>query len=241
MLWQAERLPRRHPALDVPSPGATHAERADLIARSWDSLRARGLAGGGKASSELVDMLNLLAHPALSIDIWVWADRTISGLAASVGEQALLGVVDGDDVWLVPARHSALAEAAVSVAGELPAGVGRSVTLPHEVLVAADAQAGGDAKALVTALEDRDVELCQAQELAGMYFGMVARGQYGVERSGRDGTRRRGELVVGYHDTDAGRYLTQRAPNAQGRAWITVAPADNQVIAHRVWELIAQL
>lgn len=241
ILWEAERLPTKHVALDVPSPGMTHTERATLVEQAWGSLRARKLARGGKAAGELVDMLNLFAHCTVSIDTWVWVEREIRALAVSVGNQALLGVVDGNEVWLIPADDGALAEAAVSVAGELPAGVGRSISLPHETLREADAEAQGDARALVTALEDRSLPLWQAQELAGMFLGMVARGQFGVERLDRQGTRRRARRVVGFHDTDAGRYLFQLARSADGDDWATVTPADNAVLAGRVWELLDEV
>ncbi|WP_158884271.1 ESX secretion-associated protein EspG [Amycolatopsis anabasis] len=241
VLWEAERLPARHPALQVPSPGMTHTERRELVGQAWDSLAARRLARGTRASGELVDMLNLLAHPKVSIDVWVWAEREIKGLAVSVGSQALLGVVDNGEVWLIPAWDTSLPEAAVSVAGELGPGVGHSVSLPHDVLVAADADARGDAKALVTALEDRRVPLGEAQEIAGMLVGMVARGQFGVERLGRDGQMHRAGRVVAFHDTDAGRYLFQLGRNSDGRDWATVTPADNHLLSQRIWELLEEV
>lgn len=241
MLWEVERLPSRHPALEVPSPGTTHPERRGLVDDAWESLTRRDLARRGRASGELVDMLNLFAHPQISVDVWVWAEREIKGLAVSTGSQALLGVVDGDEVWLIPARDGSLAEAAVSVVGELGAGVGHSVSVPHEVLVAADSDARGDPQALVTALEDRGVELWHAQELAGMFVGMLARGQLGVQSLGRDGQQHRNDRVVAFYDTDAGRYLFQLEQGADGRTWGTVTPADNAVLANRVWELLGEL
>jgi hypothetical protein len=241
VLWEAERLPPPHPALRVLSPGRTHSERRVLVEKAWAALGERQLARGTRASAELVDQLNLLAHPKVSIDVWVWADREIKGLAVRIGSQALLGVVDRDEVWLIPARDTSLPESAVSVAGELRAGVGRSVSLPHRIVRAADADAQGDPKALVTALEDRGVELSEAQELAGMMVGMTARGQLGVERLGRDGTMHRGGRVVAFHDTDAGRYLVQLGAGAGGQDWLTVAPADNQLLATRLWELLDEV
>ncbi|MFI6029257.1 ESX secretion-associated protein EspG [Amycolatopsis magusensis] len=241
MLWEAQGLPDRHVALDVPTPGHTHAERAALVERAWRTLAGRGLARGRRADGAVLDLLNLLARPKVSIDVWVWAEREIHGLAVSVGSEALLGVVDGDEVWLIPTRDSALAEAAVSVLGEMQPGVGRSVSLPHEVLVEADADARGDAKALVTALEDRGVPLWQCQELAGMLIGTVARGQFGVERQSRDGQPHRAPRVVAFHDTDAGRYLFQLTRNTDNRDWATVAPADNTLLAQRVWELLEEV
>ncbi|HKS45568.1 MAG TPA: ESX secretion-associated protein EspG [Amycolatopsis sp.] len=240
VLWEAERLPPLHPALRVPSPGRTHTERRALIGQAWESLRARGLARGERVSGELMDQLNLLTHPKVSIDSWVWTDREIKGLAVSTGRQALLAVVDGGEVWLIPARDTSLPESAVSVAGDLHAGVGHSVSVPHDVLRAADADAAGEPKALVTALNDRGVELWEAQELAGMLVGMTARGQFGVERMGRDGTMHRAARVIAFYDTDAGRYLVQVAGTG-GRDWATVAPADNQLIAGRIWELLDEV
>lgn len=241
VLWEAEGLPERHVALDVPSPGATYAERAQLVEQAWDSLNDKRLARGQKPSPGLVDSLHLLAGPQVSIDVWIWTDRQITGLAVSSGSQALLGVVDNDEVWLIPARETGLADAAVSVAGELPAGIGNSVSLPHRVLIEADAEAGGDAKAMVTALEDRDVELWHAQELAAMLHGMTIRGQFGVQRTGRDGRTHRGGGVVAFYDTEKGRYLFQVRAGDDGRDWATVVPADNGMLAGRVKELLSEV
>ncbi|GAA1195443.1 ESX secretion-associated protein EspG [Prauserella alba] len=241
MLWEAERLPRRHPALDVPSAGVTHRERSDLIEQAWESLAQRRLAKGHQATSDLVDMLNLFVRPAVAIDMWVWTDRQISGLAVSTGSQALMGVVDGDEVWLIPARDSSLPESAVSVAGETAAGIGWSATLPHDVLVDADREAGGDARGLVGALADRGVALSEAQEVAAMLAGQTVRGQFGAQAHGRDGSVRRAPRVVSFFDSDKGRYLLQVAPGGDGRRWATVAPADNTLLAQRVWELLDEM
>ncbi|EHY89505.1 ESX secretion-associated protein EspG [Saccharomonospora azurea] len=241
VLWEELDLPRRHVALEVPSPGTTWSERARYVDEAWETLADRGLARGRTVIPEVGDLLYLLARPRTSVDLWVWTDRRITGLAASSGRDAVLGVVDAGEVWLIPSRDAALAAAAVSVAGELPPGVGRSISVPHEVLVEADAEARGDAKALVPALEDRGVELWQAQELAGMLLGMVTRGQFGAQRLDRDGRMRRAGRVVAFHDTDAGRYLFQVAPGGDRRDWATVTPADNALLAERVWELLDEV
>src|SRR5882762_7895641 len=101
VLWENERFPRRHVALDVPSPGRTHSERARLVADTWRSLEQRGLADRGRATPDLSDDLTLLAYPRRSVYGFIWtADRKITLLAASNGGSALMGVVDGDEVWL---------------------------------------------------------------------------------------------------------------------------------------------
>lgn len=240
VLWENSGLPRRHVALDVPSPGTSREERAELVEQAWKSLAARRLARGYRASGELTDMLHLLARPQVGVDVWVWAEREIRGRAVSLRGQALLAVVDAGEVWLIPATEDGLAEAAVSVTGELGPGIGQTVSIPHETLVSADAAARGDAKTLVTALEDRGVPLWEAQELSGMLLGQEARGQFGAERTGRDGIARRAGRVVAFYDTDAGRYLFQLGKGADRRDWATVTPADNALLVERIRELVAE-
>ncbi|MFE3176270.1 ESX secretion-associated protein EspG [Amycolatopsis sp. NPDC059090] len=241
VLWESLDLGGRPAALAVPSPGRTHTERAELIESVWDSLAQRRLARGRRPSGTVLDQLHLLARPREALDVWVWADREIRGRAVSRGSQAVLAVVDRDEVWLIDAEPDTLADAAVRVAGDFDAGVGQSISVPHSTLVAADTAAAGDPKALVTALEDRGVALWEAQELAGMLMGQAARGQFCAERVLRDGTVRRSPHVAAFYDTDSGRYLFQLTDDSDGHTWATVSPADNAVLAERVRELQAAI
>jgi hypothetical protein len=242
VLWESQRFPRRHVALDVPSPGVTRGERAALVAQAWAGLAERGLAERGRAESGLADRLALLAHPERSVDGWVWTDREIRALSVQSGREAQLAVVDRDEVWLIPAHDSSFVEAAVSVAGDAPAGYGRSVNVPLQTLRAADEDAGGDPKALILELEDRDVQLNDAQTLAGMFSGIVTKGQFGAERTGNGRVTHRAGRVVAFHDNDrGGRYLYLTGPSPDGRMWATVTPSDNRGIATAVWELLEEL
>ncbi|MFD7654961.1 ESX secretion-associated protein EspG [Actinosynnema sp. NPDC059797] len=240
--WEGERLTRRNVALDVPSPGVTHTERAVFVGQAWGSLSERGLASNGRLTPELADAFALLANPQVSIDIWIWVDgRKIKGLAAAAGDEAVLAVVDGDEVWLIDARASALAEAAVSVAGEMPAGYGRSISLPNDLLRKASEEAGKDAEKLVLALERHGLPLHEAQELAGMCDGMSTRGQFGAERAQHSGPPVRAGRVVAWHDTPSGRYLHLVRPSSDGRNWSTITPIDNARLAGCVWELLQEI
>lgn len=241
VVWESQRFPRRHVALDVPSPGVTRNQRAELVAAAWAGLAERGLASRGRVDGELADRLALLAYPERSVDGWIWTDREVRGLAAQSGRDALLGVVDRDEVWLIPARDSSFVEAAVSMAGEWPAGRGRSISVPLDVLRAADVAAGGDPKSLIVELTELDVPLGKAQVLSGMFAGMVSRGQFGVERTAGGRTSRRADRVVAFHDNERGRYLYLTQPSADGRLWATVTPADNRTIATAVWELLDEV
>ncbi len=239
MLWEAEGLPLRHVAIDVPSPGMTYTERSVLVAGALRQLELRGLVRRGRALPELGDQLALLAHARTTIDAWVWADREIRALAVANSDQAALAVVDADQVWLIPARVTALPEAAVSVAGECPAGPGRSVSVPTDVLVAADGKAGGEPQNLVTPLQKAGLPLYEAQTLAAMFVGIGVRGQFGLERLNQ--RRQRASRVVAFHDTAQGRYLHVAKPSNDGEMWSTVAPADNARLAAAVGELLDDL
>ncbi|MET1074680.1 MAG: ESX secretion-associated protein EspG [Umezawaea sp.] len=242
VVWEAARLVRRNVALDVPSPGITHTERAEFVRRAWASLEGRGLARGGRVVPEIADALALLSNPQVSIDIWIWAGgRKITGLAAAAGEEAVLAVVDGDEVWLIESRGSALAEAAVSVAGDMPAGFGRSISLPNDVLRAASDEAGRSAEKLVLALERKGLPLSEAQELARMADGMGTRGQFGAERGQNGGPPLRAGRVVAFHDASSGRFLHQVRPSTDGRNWSTITPVDNARLAACLWELLQEV
>ncbi|HVK20277.1 MAG TPA: ESX secretion-associated protein EspG [Actinokineospora sp.] len=238
VLWAAERLPEKHVALDVPSPGKTHTERAKLVEAAFAGLAQRGLAESGRAVPELADWLSLLAHAPVAIDSWVWTDREIAALAVASGDQGLLAVVDRAEVWLIPARATAIADAAVSIAGDLPAGPGRSVSLPTDVLMKAD---NGDPQSMITVLVEHGVSLSDAQTLGSMLSGMTTRGQLCAERAQRRQKRERARRVVAFHDTDAGRYLYLARPSSDGRSWSTITPADNARLAGCVRELLDEL
>jgi hypothetical protein len=112
------------------------------------------------------------------------------------------------------------------------------VSVPLDVLREADEKAGGDAKALILQLENRDVALSEAHALSSMLTGMTVRGQFGAERVTRDQRVRRADRVVAFHDTDQGRYLYLVRPSPDGRVWATITPADNARLANCVWELL---
>lgn len=238
VLWADQRFPRRHVALDVPSPGVTTAERAKLVRQAWDSLEAKGLAERGRAVPELADRLSLLANPERAVDAWVWTDRAIRGLAVAAGRQAQLGVVDREEVWLIPSLDTSFVESAISMAGDTGGGYGRSISVPLDALRAAEQRAAGDVRGLITQLEREGVPLAEAQLLATMFEDMSLRGQFGAQRLSRDGRLRRADRVVAIHDTPRGRYLFTTRPSADGRSWATVSPADNARVAASVWELL---
>jgi hypothetical protein len=120
-------------------------------------------------------------------------------------------------------------------------GLGRSVSLPNDLVIAADNEAKNDTKKFITTLEAKGVSLNDAQSLTAMLAGIVTRGQFGAERRHRDQRIVRAGRVVAFHDTDNGRYLDLIRPSTDGRLWCTVTPADNQRLASCVWELLEEI
>lgn len=241
VLWESERLPARHVALDVPSPGRTHTERAELVRTAFSDLQQRGLAKNDRAVPELADWLNLLAHPQQSIDSWVWTDHQISSLAVTGGGTGLLAVVEPTEVWLIPARDTAIAEAAVSITGVMPAGRGYSVSVATDLLIAADARSQGSVPELARTLKESGVPASDANTLGTMLTGMGTRGQFGAERRQRDQHVRRADRVVAFHDTPDGRYGYVAKTNTSGQSWSTITPADNIMLAAWVRELLDEV
>jgi hypothetical protein len=241
VLWEHEKLPPKHEALTVPSPGRTHTERRQLVAKAFADLEGRGLAERERATPDLLDRLNLLAYPQLAIDSWVWTDHRISSLAVVAGPSALLAAVDGPEVWLIPARETSIAEAAVSVAGDVLAGPGRSVSVPADVLADADAEAHGDPREFAAALGRFGASGADARTMADMVRDMNVRGQFCVTRTQRDQRPVRADRVVAFHDTPRGRYVHLAKPNADGRVWSTVTPADTRRLVACVQELMGEV
>lgn len=242
VLWENERFPRRHVTLNVPSPGMTHTERSRLVQETWRSLEQRGLAERGRATPDVSDDLALLAYPRRAVYGFIWApDRKITLLAASNGGSALMGVVDGDEVWLIRTRDESIADSAVSVAGDMPPGPGQSVSLQTKVLTGADGRAHGDPQRLVMELSDEGVPLGQAQALVGMVAGMTTRGQFGVETAKGTERPKRADRVIAFHDTPNGRYLHLVKPSADRTKWSTITPADNQRLATSLRELLDEV
>lgn len=239
--WEAEELPGKHLAVDVPSPGSTHTERSALVADAWRTMDERGLVRRGKLDGDLADRLHALAHYDTAIDVWVWEDRQISGVAVHTRGYAQLAVLDAGEVWLIPARETALAESAVSVAGEVGAGRGRSVRLPYHAMHQAEQVADGDPERIITPLERSGLPLSEAQMLAVMLTDQRRRGQFGVQRRNPSGPPRRADRVVNFHDTGTGRFVSLIRPSTDGVDWMTVTPADNQRLAGCVWELLEEL
>ena len=222
--------------LEVPSRGATAAERAELTAAAYRSLAERGLATGGRLHERPAELLRLLAAPAVSIDVVGHAGGPFRALAAADSRQAVLARIDADELQLTEIRPTALARAAVDV---LPPGEPGPARTPQpfrrelleRVLSEDDEVAdpfGGDLDD-ETALERAGMPAADAAALVELAEDRRGGGQFGVSR----GPVRASTLVT-WFDTGGGRYLMTTE-----NAWISIAPADDARIAQRLADVLS--
>jgi hypothetical protein len=212
--------------LKVPSPGRTDAERAAIVDRAWAGLENADV-------PRLEHQLGILRRAEREIDGRVWVGRSLRLLAAALGDEAVLAVLDGDRLTLHDADATGLPRHALSVLPQTGAGPGRSVTLRTADFEAAAREATGQAE-LAAALRSRGV--ADATELADMIGDIVNRGQFGSAVRDRWGRRVRAGRVISFFDTADGRYLQVRRDN-DAEAWTTISPADPRRLLQHLTEL----
>ncbi|KAA5836295.1 ESX secretion-associated protein EspG [Saccharopolyspora hirsuta] len=221
--------------LQVPSLGRTMEERADLAADAFRALAGRGLAKGDELDEDLAAMLRLLVDHVTSVDVVGYVGQPVQALAAATRRSGVLAQLSGDQLTLTEIRPTALALSAVSVLPPGEPGTKRSLSLPKEQLTSAleedeDDPFGGDYDD-ETALVRAGLSGPDAAALAELAETRVGGGQFGVtHRSVRSST------LVTWFDTNEGRYLM-----VSEDSWLSIAPADNRRIEHRLAEVLAKL
>lgn len=239
VLWEHLGLRTMPLVLKVPSPGRTYTERAELAAGAWQSLARKGLGRPTAPEPRLEFLLRLLDGPSREVDGRFGVNRSVRWLAASHGADAVLATLDRRGLTLREAAATGLAREAVSGLPAIPAGQGRSVTLPSAQLDAA-ARDAHDAAEFERALVRRGVRARDAEVLGGTIARVKRQGQFGVAARDKWGRRHRAARVVGFFDTETGRYLQMRREEVDGSAWTTISPADNRLIVRELEEILAE-
>ncbi|HEX9335502.1 MAG TPA: ESX secretion-associated protein EspG, partial [Pseudonocardiaceae bacterium] len=133
-----------------------------------------------------------------------------------------------------------LAREALVALPQVPAGPGESITVRATDLDAA-ATSATDADGFEAALCRRGLPPRDASTLRRMFGNVRRQGQFGASARTRRGHRRRAPHVVGFFDTDAGRYLQLRRTTADGDAWSTISPADTRMLTAQLTDLLADI
>ncbi len=238
VLW--EHLGMEYPTmplvLKVPSPGKTDDERAAIVQGVWTGLEQRGLGRPVSMDPTLERLLQLLQRPDREIDGRLWLDGDVRVLAAATGEEAVLAVLANGSLTLRGADATGLPRYALSMLPAVPAGPGRSITLPTADFEAAAKEATKQEE-LSPALRSRGIRGDDADALADMIGDMTARGQYGAAARDRWGRRVRTPRVISFFDTAAGRYLQVRREQDGTEPWTTISSADSRRMLQHLTEL----
>lgn len=244
VLWHDLDQGRLPYPLDVPSLGSTMEERARLRLDVLDGLQRRGLAN----DQRLLDLLRLLANHRVAVDAVANMERRpVRAVAASDDDQAVLAVIDEDQIGLLEVRPTSLAKSIVGVLSDGTAGPGSALSLRVETLTAAVALQE-EPEESDDPWGDEDLDEKQALQRAGLSKqdatvigelaeNRVAGGQFGVTR--RDGSRyreERSDVLVNWFDTPQGRYLMVRE-----NGWLSLSPTDNERIANRIDSVLASV
>lgn len=231
--------------LKVDSPGRTTFQRAELAESAWASLAARDLGKPTDLEPELESMIRLIAAAQREVDARLWLGRSVRVLVASTGssesDRAVMAVKDGDTLSLRPAAATGLAREAATVLPPMPPGPGRSVTVRSADLDAAAAMAGDDVARFQAALHRHGVRTDDAETLAGMVQQVELRGQFGAAARDRQGRRVRAAHVVGFFDSQHGRYAQLRRESPSGEEWSTIAPVDRRTLISHIDELLSEV
>lgn len=237
LLWADLELgPQPYP-VEVRSHGYTMAERDELGGQVFATLARGGLIDErNEVDPRLDEWLMLLARPAFSVDALVFGEKALRVLAAAGTRDAVLAVLDDDELALQSSRPHELIGLMAGVVGDCPPGPGQPVRVPREVFSAAmQAFAGHGFFGFERALADAGVRGRETRALSTIVESpRRASGQLAANRAGR----RSG--VVSWFDTEAGRYGAT-VENVAGTRWVSLTPADGRWLAGRMTELLDRL
>ncbi|GDY33737.1 ESX secretion-associated protein EspG [Gandjariella thermophila] len=238
--WESERLPDKHRALLTPSPGTTYEERAELERRALAELASLGLARGEQIHPDLLAALRLIARAHQEFYGWWHAAEsdTVSAVVAVSGEDAVRAVLLNNQLTLEPVRAAGAADALVALLPQAPAGRGSAISMPEdEVGGSAGDGPGYGGGVMVSASTSVNASTAQLRRLLDQ--PRTGGGQLYAASRDHLGRKHRAPGPVTYFDTAAGRYVAVRRPGSDGRAWVTITPADPSTLASRLTESLA--
>jgi hypothetical protein len=244
LLWEQLRLGTPVRIFEVPSVGATVADRDRLRQIVLADLAGRDLAYRGRLEPEVEQALVTLArfHHAIDAVGILDDEERLLARAATDGRTAVLARLRDQTVSFDTFRPPGLVPETVKLIGDEKPGPGRSVTFP-EPDPAADRRASlqrrrdpeegfqGVFETIRPQSGGYELERRAAQvmwERSRRRIGMFT--VYGRDRAGR-------ELhtpVLSWFDTEDGRYIGHSRPGPDGQQWTTYTPADNGRITQQL-------
>lgn len=215
--------------LDMPSPGASRAERVRIEQGVWSTLGARGLATGlGEPARGLRAALAVVAQRVTAFELYT-AD--LHALLGRVNRRAVLVEFADGRLRLSTVADTGLAATITGLLPDLPAGTGQSITVDVGLLERAEAALTGAAKRVV--LRRGGLSRDDARTFADMVIGAEGHGQIVAEVVRPGAARRSARLVSFFHNT-SGRYRVIRTGDH-----ITITPATTAQLAAAADDLVS--
>ncbi len=236
LVWEDLGFGDPPPALDVPSHGATEADRDRLGTEVFATLARAGLVNDhDDVVPELEELLGMLHHHTVSVDALVFGEQPWRVLAAVRGSRGVLAVLNNEELALEPIARDDLVRAVAKVLGDHPAGPGEQVRLPRPAYSAAlRGYAETGYHGLERALADAGVRGSAMRPLITIAeAGRLAAGQLAV-----NGARGRSPVLT-WSDTKAGRYVIT-TEHVRDEQWVRVVPADLTWITRRLTDMLAE-
>ena len=222
-LWEAAGVGELPYPLELISHGYSMDERSALRRQTVQRLADRGLFDRyGRLEPEIDGWLGQLSRAQTAVDsVFVDGDNPAHrSLAVDGASRGLIATQDEQGLWLRPVPAGSQVSSLLELLPRTPRGTERALNVPAD-------QQGISA-------DDRKVldKLMGTPRRRG--------GQLGVNLRKQLGGRLRSP-VLAWFDDESGRYLTYRKTGPDGREWITIAPADDAALRHRLAELTREL
>jgi EspG family len=234
VLWRELGLGAPPYPIEVPSPGTTYEERAQIVEAVRGGLAARGI----RPELGLTEALTLAATNEVLLDGHLVLDEHLRLLAARAGDRATMVLQRGPDLQVRAMPGPRLAAALTELLPPIPPAHGQSVRLPAEVLSGALRRLGegGSIWELEDALRQAGIRGPDARWIAALAQGpaRASAAQLGLVVRGPGGERRLGPLS--WYATEDGGVVVQRQA---GSDWVTIAPGDPARLVARLEDLAA--
>lgn len=232
LLWEQLRLGTPVRIFEIPSVGATVADRDRIRQIVLNDLESRDLAYRGRLEPEVEEALVTLSRFRHAIDAVgiLDDDERLLARTATTGRTAVRARRQDQMITFDTFRPESLVSEVVGLIGDEKPGPGRSVTFPEQnvppprhddaILQPVRPQQSG------YELERRAAETMweRKRKRIGMFT------VYGRDRMGRELSL----PVLSWFDTVDGRYLGHIRPGPDGQQWTTYTPADSARIAQQL-------
>jgi hypothetical protein len=255
-VWRRENLGEPHNVLVDTVYWLDEEGERQALQRAGDDMAMNGVLMGRDLSPDFRETLQIVARPNVEYFGWIGlrpteerAESNLAVLAASVGQDGVLVVRDGDQVTIGPCSSEGLAEALVDKMPNVPAGRGRSVNLPEREMRQLRARRGAGAPGEAPQLPAEAFNIFPRQSMAEdardlftvLELSRSGGGELYAAARARSGERRRCPHPLVYMDTEQGRWITQLSGDQPGERWMVAAPASRSLLISKLHEMRSRI